>query len=227
MWWWRLKDESQLAYRERLFSAYAKFARMLARRHAWRAHEREAVNDAQHWAYEGLLQAIDHFDMWRGVPFKAFARPRIAGSVHDGMSKLGELDAQHYARRRAERDRVASLRSQPDASLDPLVEIGRLATGLAVGIMLEGTRVLDGGGVADPEPSPYDTLAWHQLQAGLSSQVGKLPDNEARVMRLHYQDGLSFVQIAVLLELTKGRISQIHRSAVERLRKRISKEDFA
>jgi RNA polymerase sigma factor FliA len=41
------------------------------------------------------------------------------------------------------------------------------------------------------------------------------------VLRQHYETGLSFAQIAELLGVTRGRISQLHRSAIERLRKRI------
>lgn len=225
VWWWRLKRDSRTEYRELLFGAYADFAKGLARRHAWRAHERSAIGDAQHWAYEGLLKAIDLFDLLRGVPFEAYARPRIAGSVRDGMARLGELDAQYNQRRRLERERLASLREGGDNDGDPIAEIGRLAAGLAVGMMLEGTRLIAVAAEPDPEPSPYDSLAWRQLQARLGQQIDRLPGGEARVIRLHYGEGLSFAQIADLLELSRGRISQLHRAALEHLRKRLPRED--
>jgi RNA polymerase sigma factor for flagellar operon FliA len=57
----------------------------------------------------------------RGVPFKAFARPRIMGNVCDGMAQLSELDSQHQQRRRAERERLASLRAGANHE-DPLAE---------------------------------------------------------------------------------------------------------
>ena len=41
------------------------------------------------------------------------------------------------------------------------------------------------------------------------------------MIRQHYDNGLSFARIAEMLELSRGRVSQLHRSALTRLRKRI------
>ena len=37
-------------------------------------------------------------------------------------------------------------------------------------------------------------------------------------MELHYQQFVPFVEIAEMLGVTKGRVSQIHRAAIERVR---------
>ena len=46
-------------------------------------------------------------------------------------------------------------------------------------------------------------------------------------VRHHYMDGMSFDQIGALLGVTKGRISQLHRAAINLLRSRmINRDDF-
>jgi RNA polymerase sigma factor for flagellar operon FliA len=40
-------------------------------------------------------------------------------------------------------------------------------------------------------------------------------------VRQHYDHGLSFAQVAQLMGLSRGRISQLHRAALDRLRKRL------
>ena len=48
-----------------------------------------------------------------------------------------------------------------------------------------------------------------------------LPARERDILRHHYIDGVGFDQLAVLLGVSKGRVSQLHRSALDLLRKRL------
>lgn len=42
---------------------------------------RESLEDLEQVAFEGLLRALERFDVDRGVPFVAFAKPSIAGTL--------------------------------------------------------------------------------------------------------------------------------------------------
>jgi RNA polymerase sigma factor for flagellar operon FliA len=173
-----------------------------------------------------LLQAIDAFDPLRGSPFEAFARPRIAGSISDGFSRSSELDAQRSQHRRLQRERLRSLkqRGETEEQGDAIETLSRIAGGLAIGLMLEGTKLIASDDEPDPAPSAYDTIAWQQLQRKLVKEIGRLSSNEAAVVRQHYEHGLAFAQVADLLGLSRGRISQLHRAAIIKLRKRLSRE---
>jgi RNA polymerase sigma factor for flagellar operon FliA len=48
--------------------------------------------------------------------------------------------------------------------------------------------------------------------------VDSLPPQDRMVLRSHYLQELPFDEIAAMLQLTKGRISQIHKQALQRLR---------
>ena len=220
--WRRLRFEAEAECRESLFNLYVGLASLIARRHH-RRRPRSSIErvDYEQLAFEGLLQAIDRFDPMRGVPFSAYARRRIAGNIADGIARMSEVDAQISHRHRVEQERLRSLAGEGADSgevADPLSALSDLAIGLAFGMILDETRVASD---VHRQPTAYESLEWRQLQARLTAEVARLPVKEAQVLRQHYHNGLSFAQIAVLLELSRGRISQLHRSALERLRRRI------
>ena len=222
--WARFRFDKRQDAREPLFNRYVGLARSIAWRH--RSWGREAARgDAEQWAYTGLLQAIDAFDPLRGSPFEAFAKPRIVGSVRDGFARSSEVEAQMSARRRRERERVRSLKTaDTDLEGDPIACLGSIAASLAIGLMLDETRLMASESDPDPGPSAYDSLVWRQTQAKLLREIERLAPGEAAVVRQHYEHGLAFAQIAELLGLSRGRISQLHSSALLKLKKRMSKE---
>jgi RNA polymerase sigma factor for flagellar operon FliA len=220
--WRRLRFEADIQCRETLFNRYVPLARAIAaaKFHQRRGRSVERV-DCEHFAYEGLLQAIDRFDPLLGVPFSAYARRRIIGAITDGLAKMSEVNAQLSYRYRMEQERMRSLAAgNASAADDALAALSDLAVGLAIGLMLEGTALMPANGV-DTAPTAYESLEWREMQARLAAEVKKLPEKEAVIVRQHYHNGLSLAQIAELLDLSRGRISQLHRSALERLRKRI------
>lgn len=222
----RLQKDTQS--RERLFFNYQRFAREIARRHYLdrRSGDIEYYDLCQ-LAYAGLLEAIDRFDPDRGAPFRSYAAQRISGSIRDGVSKASEMREQISHRNRVRRERVKSLSVEDaedaeDADFGKALEaLTELAVGLALGFMLEETSLyLDDD--RDKQPNAYESLAWKQLGQRLLREVERLPDREGSVVRKHYFQDMSFSSIAELLGVTKGRVSQIHRAAMQRLNHRLS-----
>lgn len=217
--WRRFRFEEDWHCRETLFNRYFVLAREIASRlFRRRPAQRFEHGDFDQFAFEGLLHAIDRYDPLRGIPFGAYARRRIAGNIADGIAAMSEIDAQLSHRHRIEQER---LRSFNTTGTDALAILSELALGLALGLMLDGTGLIGGDDVPDRRPDAYESLAWRETQALLASEVARLPDQERVVIRQHYEHGLPFVQVARLLDLSAGRISQLHRAALERLRKRL------
>ena len=221
--WRRLRFEGEAECRERLFNLYAGLARSIAAQsYLRRSMVRFDRCDFEQLAYEGLLQAIDRYDPMRAVPFAAYARRRIEGNVVDGIARMSEVAAQISHQHRLEQERLRSLAAaregQPDGTA--VARLSELAVGLALGVMLQGTRLIEEDGT-DSAPSAYESLQWRQLQVRLADEVGRLSEREAIIVRQHYGTGLSFARIAQMLDLSRGRVSQLHRSALEKLRKRI------
>jgi len=222
--WVKLRLEQRQEAREPLFNRYASFARSIAFRvRPW--GQRTTAKDAEQWAYAGLLQAIDAFDPLHGSRFESFAKPRIAGSVRDGFAQLSELEAQWNYRRKQERDRLRSVKDGAAAEKkDPIEALGEIAACLAIGLMLDGTSMMASDEAPDPAPNAYESLEWRQTLLLLQRGVEQLAPPEATVIRQHYVHGLAFTQVAELMGLSRGRISQLHTSALAKLRKRILRE---
>jgi RNA polymerase sigma factor for flagellar operon FliA len=224
--WNALRLEGSQAARERLFSRYAGFARSTARKIRSEL-SRDDVETAElhQLAYAGLLEAMENFDWQRGVSFRAYAVHRIAGSIRDGLAKASEVAEQIATRQRVRRERLRSLsdedthRMNAQEAMDALVEI---ATGLALGFMLEdaGLGDHDQDSVLHPRTA-YDSLAWKETVTHLHAQLSALPETEQMILREHYLYGIAFEQLALGLGLSKGRVSQLHRQALARLRKRM------
>ena len=220
--WCAAKLEGSSDARQQLFSLYAGFARSIAKRLLReRSYGDIDFVDLQQLANVGLIEALDRFDPDRGVPFRSFAAPRISGNIIDGIAKMNELREQLSWKHRLRRERLRSLEiAEPEKlSIAQAMEaLAELATGLALGIMLEGTGLFQDED-RDIAPNAYESLAWKDMVGALTSALSALPCREQTVLRHHYMDGLSFDQLGELLGVSKGRVSQVHRAALGRLRK--------
>jgi RNA polymerase sigma factor for flagellar operon FliA len=174
-------------------------------------------------AAQGLIEAIDRFDPTRGVAFESYATVRIRGAVLNSLTAMSEKYAQLSLRKRLHQERVDSLAEQmherSTRTRDSFLELADLTVGLAISYMLEGT------GLVGVEPSPlaggrdaYSSIEQRQLADALRRLVEALPDRERRVVHYHYYQGLSFTHVAAILGVTKGRVSQIHRQALQLIR---------
>jgi RNA polymerase sigma factor for flagellar operon FliA len=68
------------------------------------------------------------------------------------------------------------------------------------------------------EDTPQTLMERRDEAKKLADMLRKLPEREAMIMALHYQEGLTFREVAKVLDLTPGRISQMHTQAIVRLR---------
>ena len=50
----------------------------------------------------------------------------------------------------------------------------------------------------------------------LRKAISKLPEREALVLQLYYVEELNVYEVAAILDVTTGRVSQIKRAAIER-----------
>ncbi len=181
--------------------------------------------DCRQLAMEALLQAIGRYDPLRGSRFEGFLRRRVRGNVLNYLAKENERAAHYNYHRRVERDRLRSIKAQADSESedDPVERMASITAHIALGFMLETHADSDQLDVEDNEPSAYDTLAWRQLLGELDRRMTQLPEREAFILDKHYRQGVAFREIAVLLGLSKGRISQLHAQALARLRRQMAK----
>jgi len=222
--WAEWRASASRPAREALFGHYMSYARSVAAQmFAARYQADVEFNDYLQLAYVGLIEAMDRFDHERGISFISFCTPRIRGSILNGVEKLTEVQEQISYNRRRGKERLASLKSAASAH-GGTNTLSELATGLAIGFMLEGTGMMVEGERETPYGNAYETTAWRQASAQLRQAVRTLPARTRRIIEYHYFEAIPFEQIATLLGLSKGRISQIHKAGLGALKTALKPE---
>jgi RNA polymerase sigma factor FliA len=221
--WREHLDMPSAKSRSALFMRFMPFARRVAHEEWYRTgghgFERE---DFEQLANEGMLQAIDRFDAMREGRFEAYARHRIRGCILNGLAKASEASSQFSYRKRLERERLRSLGTKADPAVPALERLADLAVMVALGALLETRAEVEPDRIASEAPTAFETLAWNQLCGEVDKRIAQLPDNEEFVLDQHYRQGLQFQQIAVLMGVSKGRVSQLHSTGLEKLRRYMS-----
>lgn len=218
--WAALRGGADPSAREQVIEFYLPFARIMAAKlYAKRTYIELEFSDYMQYASIGLMEAIDRFDPERGVKFETFAAPRINGAILNGIESLSEKQVQVSARQRILSARVKSLKDAPPEPADSNALFGylaELAVGLAIGFALEDSGIYQAEEASYPD-NTYHRIELRQLRKRVGELVEQLPDNERRVIKYHYLQQIPFDEIATLLNVTKGRVSQIHKNALKRM----------
>lgn len=211
------------ASRDTLALSYQGYVRMIAARHyARRGDDSIGFDEYLQLGQVGLLEAIDRFQPELGLAFETFASKRVAGAILNGIAHMTEVQQQLAERRRSRAERIDSLQPEvidtPEDQATALFEqLAQLAVGLAIGF------TLDDSALEDDEPAyadnGYRSVELRQLREQVMLAVRALPERVRQVISLHYLQQHSFAEVAEQLGLSPGRISQLHREGIDRLRR--------
>lgn len=221
--WQALQELGDSDAREQLIIRYGGFARMIAAKlYGTRRDDTVPFNDYLQYAHVGLIEALDRFDASLGASFESYSSHRIRGSILNGLSRHTELRAQRVYWRDVLAERRESLQgSQAVATDTTLEDFARLAMGLAIGLMLDDPNAPER---ADDsvEANPYAGTELSQMRERVRALVEQLPARERDILRWHYYDQREFQEIAADLGVTKGRVSQLHARALERVKEALN-----
>lgn len=225
--WSRWRDASDAIARELLVERYRQFAKTIAAVvYSRRSGGGVEFEDYQQFALVGLLEALDRYDPDRGAQFKTFAGPRIRGAILSGLERMTERQDLVAKRRQLERERITSavpvLGALEGEAL--LVRLGDIGVNVAIEYVLDGIGL--GEEAREELPDPYRQVELQQVREQVSAMTARLAPRERVVVQLHYAEGRTFEEIAETLEVSRPRVSQIHRRAIERLRSMLSKAEI-
>ncbi len=212
--------------RLRLIDLQLPLARMLAAKIYARRQGLEApFEDYLHYAVLALIQSVDRFDPALGNNFRTFAQYRIEGNLLNEIPRLSEQHAQVNLITRLRKERIESLskaeasasgnrRLAKDSLFEEMVE---LAVGLSIGYMLEDYGMYCPDDRAD-ERDGYQIHAVKELRELLLGLVELLPEREKMVVKQHYFYGMGVDEIGQRMQITKGRVSQLHKEGLKKLK---------
>lgn len=213
----------------------------LARRIAWHVHGRVGarieIDDLLQVAYLGLMDAAQRYVAQPGTPFAAYAGIRIRGALMDHLREQA-----HYARATLQMlSRIRTTEHQLEQTLMRHPDEAELAQALSItpSELNKWRREIDAGQTRsldelysdhsmvfrDKALTAEDMLSQENLKTQLRDAIAVLPEREALVLQLYYVEELNVYEIAEVLKVTTGRVSQIKKAAIERLRRTIAEAD--
>ncbi len=185
----------------------------------------------------GLIEAAKNFDGSKGASFETYAGIRIRGAMIDetrkgdwvprSVHKNGRMVAEAINQLEAELGREAKdieIAQKLDITLDEYHHILRdINSGRILGIEDLGVDedVIDIDAGIDSQ-NPLKDIQKDKFNKSLVEAIKTLPEREALVLSLYYNDEMNLKEIGLILEVSESRVSQIHGQAMIRLKAKVS-----
>ena len=237
----REAERQEVQLRDRLVVNYSPLVKYVSSRVGARVPGAVEQEDMISWGVLGLLDAVETYDPDRPgkkAKFESYAISKIRWAILDQLRsqdwvprrvrlRAQEIDAatakltQELRRRPTENEIAGEVglelgeyhdfldrysRAQV-ASLEARMEVDG-KPGIEYGALVEDTAAID--------PQSQANLA--DLRSQLVEAIGQLEERERLVATFYFYEGLTLKEIGKALELTEGRVSQILRHALTKLR---------
>jgi RNA polymerase sigma factor for flagellar operon FliA len=239
--WRDYRAAPTLEMRNQLVELYLPLVRYNAERIWARLPEGVDLDDLISAGVFGLMDAIEAFDLERGVKFETYCVPRIRGAM------LDELRTMDWVPRlvRSKHTKLEEVRKTLEAALGRPPRSEELAA--RVGVTIEDYEKMAGDATAVSLVSLnkkwYETDSYkdvreidiledkkaedptHRLQnRDLMRLVTRgLNRNERLIIILYYYEDMTMKEIGATLDLSESRVSQMHSSIVARLQQQLAK----
>lgn len=228
--------EGSVPDRDLLLMEHLPTVRYLARRIHERLPQHVDLHDLISAGVVGLIDAFSKFDHTKKVQFKSYAQFRIRGAILDSLRTLDWSPRELRRKGRAVEEAIRSVtqrigRAPSEQEIAEelglgLAEYQRILgdlRGLEIG-SLHMERSEDSGDeelTYIPGPAEEDPLfrcLKGEMKQRLADAIDELPEKERIVLTLYYYEELTMKEIGLTLGVVESRVSQIHSSAVLRLR---------
>lgn len=183
----------------------------------------------------GLIQALDRFDPSRGVKFESYAVMRIRGAILDALRALRGLP--QSVTDKAKRLQKTALDLEAQLGRPPTEE--ELAEALSISTGELNQQMIDASWVTvsldtllETQPDQHHaaltsrnrehdvqaTVEFNETIAELSAALDQLSERERLILSLYYHDELTMREIGEVLDISEGRVCQVHARALHKLR---------
>ena len=222
--------------RDLLLVEHLPAVRYLARRIHERLPQHVELDDLVSAGVVGLIDAFSKFDHTKKVQFKSYAQFRIRGAILDSLRTLDWSPRELRRKGRAVEEAIRSVtqrvgRAPSEQEIAKEMELTLAEYQLLLGDLkgleigsLHMERSDDSGDEelayipGQPENDPLFRCLKGEIKQRLADAIDELPEKERMVLTLYYYEELTMKEIGLTLGVVESRVSQIHSSAVLRLR---------
>jgi len=229
-----MAQAAKLARRDRVVLEHVPLVKAIA----VRVHENLPVHvdldDLVHAGILGLFDAASKFNPDKQVVFSSYAKHRIKGAILDSLRQLDwasrDMRRRHKQVEAATRDLAAELQRNPteqEVAQKLGMDAERWRTMMIdlrnVGLISASTRGNEGDDLpapdfpSKPETHPDSICAREQLRSVLGVAMKTLPERYQKVVLLYYTNEMTMKEIGGILGINESRVSQIHKSALEKM----------
>lgn len=229
-------DAMSAREREQLLVEHLPTVRFLARRIHEKLPQHVELDDLVSAGMVGLIDAFSKFDHTKKVQFKSYAQFRVRGAILDSLRTLDWSPRELRRKGRAVEEAIRSvtvrmgrapleheIAGEMNISLAEYQTLLGELRGLEIG-SLHMERTEDSGDEelsyipGAPEDDPLFRCLKGEMKQRLADAIEELPEKERLVLTLYYYEELTMKEIGLTLGVVESRVSQIHSSAVVRLR---------
>jgi len=184
-----------------------------------------------------LMSAVDKFDLEKGIKFETYVSKRIRGMIID-LARQQDWLPRSVRKRSREIDQTVTELHYSLGRYPTDFEICRklgisitkyradllnidLCNIMSLESLFENRDLMNSGiplPAGDTTTQPEQNLQDAEFHEKLVEGVRSLRENEQLVLSLYYQKELTMREIAVVMEISEPRISQIHSKAIQKLR---------
>ena len=211
----------------------------LVRKIAWHMHGRVKsaveIEDLIQIGMYGLVTAAQNYVVKEGVSFASYAGIRIRGEIVDHLRRNSNLCRTTIQMQQRHKTSIETLsrQLQREPNQDEIAaemgletkELNNWEQAFAANTHQSLDSVYDEFSIwfASNDQNPEEELSDAELRETLVEALKTLPEREALLIQLYYVEELNVYEIAKVLDITTGRVSQIKKNAVSRLRDFINK----
>ena len=172
-----------------------------------------------------LLDAVRRFEAGRGATFETFAEHRVRGAMLDELRRLDHLPRR--LRQETSKLQRAKTRLAGQYGRDPTT------AEVAAALSLEIEEVAELELLCEPHASvpaelpdtggdPLTRVTESERREAVTTAVAELDERLQLVLSLHYVEGLTYREIAGILNVSEPRVCQLHKRALDLMRGRLS-----
>jgi RNA polymerase sigma factor for flagellar operon FliA len=199
--------------------------------------------DLESAAITGLLQAMESYDCSRNIQFNTFAYYRIRGSIVDYLRSIDQLprkQRKNYGEVQKAVEQLSQILGREPSSQEIADELDMniddyyklLSNVQQRNVLSLDSPAYDADSVSyyetqvDPNSEvPDNNLEKKERTNAIMKKIGELKERDRLILMLYYYEDMTMSEIALLLELTEARISQIVGKLLLQLRQELTKEE--